>query len=108
MLLTSSDPSNIHNMLSKNFPNYPKGPEFRNMLDILGDGIFNSDHELWEIHRKTTMSLLKHSDFQTLLETTIVKKVENGFLPVLENASTYQNGGGFDHFSLLCGIGGGS
>lgn len=87
MLLTS-DPSNIHYMLSKNFPNYPKGPEFRNMLDLLGDGIFNSDHELWEIHRRTTMSLLKHPDFQSLLETTIVNKVENGLLPILEFVST--------------------
>nr|GFA21263.1 alkane hydroxylase MAH1-like [Tanacetum cinerariifolium] len=58
------------------------------MFDIFGDGILNSDNELWEIHRKTTMSLLKHADFQTLLEKTIVNKVENGLLPILESVST--------------------
>ncbi|MFS7922312.1 putative cytochrome P450 superfamily [Helianthus anomalus] len=75
MLLTS-DPANMNHMLSKNFHNYPKGPEFRNIFDVLGDGIFNSDHELWEIHRKTTMSLLKHPEFHTLLETNIKNKLE--------------------------------
>lgn len=86
MLLTS-DPANIHHMLSKNFPNYPKGPEFRKIFDILGDGIFNSDEELWEIHRKTTMSLLKHPDFIPHLETTIRYKVEKGLLPLLDFVS---------------------
>nr|GEZ06314.1 alkane hydroxylase MAH1-like [Tanacetum cinerariifolium] len=57
------------------------------MFDIFGDGILNSDNELWEIHRKTTMFLLKHADFQTLLEKTIVNKVENGLLPILESVS---------------------
>ncbi|KAK9068145.1 hypothetical protein SSX86_012256 [Deinandra increscens subsp. villosa] len=84
-MLFTSDPENIHHILSKNFSNYPKGPDFRTIFDILGDGIFNSDHELWEFHRKTTMaSVLKHPDFHTLLETSIRNKIEKGLLPVLE------------------------
>nr|XP_043627468.1 alkane hydroxylase MAH1-like [Erigeron canadensis] len=87
-MLVTSDPANIHHMLSKNFPNYPKGPNFRNIFDILGDGIFNSDHELWEVHRKTTMSsVFKHPDFHTLLETNIINKINNGLLPLLESIS---------------------
>ncbi|KAI3703320.1 hypothetical protein L1987_73289 [Smallanthus sonchifolius] len=87
-MLFTSDPANIHYILSKNFPNYPKGPDFRKLFDILGDGIFNSDHELWEIHRKTTnMSLFKHPDFQTILETIIKNKIEKGLLPVLEHSN---------------------
>nr|XP_043630767.1 alkane hydroxylase MAH1-like [Erigeron canadensis] len=88
-MLGTCDPANIHHMLSKNFPNYPKGPEFRSMFDILGDGIFNSDHELWEIHRRTTMSLLKHPNIPTLLETNIRNKVENGLLPILDFVSSH-------------------
>ncbi|KAK9077651.1 hypothetical protein SSX86_005988 [Deinandra increscens subsp. villosa] len=87
-MLYTSDPANIHYMLSKNFQNYPKGPEFRNIFDILGDGIFNSDHELWEIHRKTIMSVLKHPEFPSLLETNIKKKVVFGLLPVLKSVSS--------------------
>ncbi|CAH1444369.1 unnamed protein product [Lactuca virosa] len=86
MLLTS-DPANVHHILSKNFPNYPKGPEFRKIFNILGDGIFNSDDELWEIHRKTTMSLLKHPDFNLHLEANIRNKIEKGLLPLLEFVS---------------------
>ncbi|KAF5815158.1 putative cytochrome P450 [Helianthus annuus] len=88
-MLVTSDPANIHHMLSKNFHNYPKGPEFRKMFDLLGDGIFNSDHELWEIHRKTTMSLLKHPEFHTLLETNIKNKLEKGLLPLLNFVSSH-------------------
>ncbi|KAI3828407.1 hypothetical protein L1987_02508 [Smallanthus sonchifolius] len=87
-MLVTSDPANIHYMLSKNFSNYPKGPEFRSLFDILGDGIFNSDHELWELHRKTTMSVLKHPEFLPLIETTFKTKVENGLLPVLNLVSS--------------------
>ncbi|KAJ0801986.1 putative cytochrome P450 [Helianthus annuus] len=88
MLLTS-DPANMHHILSKNFHNYPKGPEFRNIFDVLGDGIFNSDNELWEIHRKTTMSLLKHPEFNSLLETNIKNKLEKGLLPLLSFVSSH-------------------
>ncbi|KAJ0851138.1 putative cytochrome P450 [Helianthus annuus] len=85
-MLFTSDPANIHYILSKNFPNYPKGPDFRRIFDILGNGIFNSDHELWELHRKTTtMSLFKHPNFHTILETTIKNKINKGLLPVLDH-----------------------
>ncbi|KAK1418893.1 hypothetical protein QVD17_28043 [Tagetes erecta] len=84
-MLFTSHPANVHYILSKNFPNYPKGPDFRTIFDIFGDGIFNSDHELWEFHRKTTnVSLFKHKHFRRLLETTIGNKIEKGLLPVLD------------------------
>ncbi|KAI3804701.1 hypothetical protein L1987_26441 [Smallanthus sonchifolius] len=88
-MLTTCDPTNIHYMLSKNFHNYPKGPRFRNIFDLFGDGIFNSDHELWEIHRKTTMSLLKQPEFHSLLETNIKNKLEKGLLPLLNFVSSH-------------------
>ncbi|KAL0398992.1 UNVERIFIED_CONTAM: Alkane hydroxylase MAH1 [Sesamum radiatum] len=61
-MLFTCDPANIHHVFSKNFSNYPKGPEFRKFFEVLGDGIFNADFELWEIHRRTTLSLLPHSN----------------------------------------------
>ncbi|KAI3755974.1 hypothetical protein L1987_55785 [Smallanthus sonchifolius] len=87
MLLTS-DPANIHHILTKNFHNYPKGPDFRHIFDILGDGIFNSDHELWELHRKTIMSILKHPDFHSLLQTNIKNKLQKGLFPLLNFISS--------------------
>ncbi|PHT97123.1 hypothetical protein BC332_33952 [Capsicum chinense] len=70
-MLNTSDPENIHRILSRNFSNYQKGPEFRKIFDILGNGIFNVDYELWEIHRKITMSILGHAKFQKLLERSL-------------------------------------
>ncbi|KAL1556059.1 alkane hydroxylase MAH1-like [Salvia divinorum] len=84
MLLTS-DPANIHHVLSRNFSNYPKGPEFRKIFDIIGDGIFAADFELWEIHRKTTIAQLKHADFNEFLERAVWQKVEDGLFPVLDH-----------------------
>ncbi|XP_047944169.1 alkane hydroxylase MAH1-like [Salvia hispanica] len=84
-MLFTSDPANIHHVFSRNFSNYPKGPEFRIIFDILGDGIFSADFELWEIHRKTTLALLTHADFNARLERTVWGKVETGLFPVLDH-----------------------
>ncbi|KAL6514029.1 hypothetical protein OROHE_019485 [Orobanche hederae] len=83
-MLVTSDPANIHHIFSRNFSNYPKGPEFRKIFEILGDGIFNVDFELWEMHRRTTMSFLTHPEFYGLLQRCVWEKVENGLLPVLD------------------------
>ncbi|GFP87532.1 alkane hydroxylase mah1 [Phtheirospermum japonicum] len=86
-MLVTSDPANIHHIFSKNFPNYPKGPEFRKYFEILGDGIFNVDFELWEMHRRTTLSFVTHFEFYSLLEKRVWQKVEYGLLPVLDHFS---------------------
>ncbi|MCD9640114.1 hypothetical protein HAX54_025188 [Datura stramonium] len=83
-MLATSDPANIHHILSRNFSNYPKGPKFREIFDILGNGIFNVDSELWEIHRRTTMSLMNHAKFQFLLQRNVWEVIENGLRPVLD------------------------
>ncbi|KAM3288507.1 alkane hydroxylase MAH1 [Capsicum chacoense] len=83
-MLATSDPANIHHILSRNFSNYPKGVGFRKIFDILGNGIFNVDSKLWEIHRKTTMFLMHHAKFQTLLERNIWDAIEDGLRPVLD------------------------
>ena len=54
--MVTSDPMNIHHMLSKNFSNYIKGKKFHENFDVLGDGIFNSESDSWRYQRK----LLSH------------------------------------------------
>lgn len=83
-MLFTSDPANIHHILSRNFSNYPKGPEFRKIFDILGNGIFNVDSELWEIHRKTTMPLINHAKFQVLLQRNVWDTIDKGLAPILD------------------------
>lgn len=86
-MFVTANPLDIHHILSKNFSNYPKGEKFRKMFDFFGDGILNSDGLTWEIHRKITLSLFRHPNFQSGLETIVWNKVGSGLLPVLEFVS---------------------
>ncbi|KAH7300151.1 hypothetical protein KP509_24G046600 [Ceratopteris richardii] len=52
-LLFTVDPMNVEHILKANFANYPKGEKSNYVAhDILGDGIFNSDGDVWKKHRK--------------------------------------------------------
>ncbi|XP_054823346.1 cytochrome P450 704B1 [Prosopis cineraria] len=49
-----ADPANVEHVLKTNFNNYPKGEAYHSYMEVLlGDGIFNSDGELWRKQRKT-------------------------------------------------------
>ncbi|KAL0801344.1 hypothetical protein Bca101_056520 [Brassica carinata] len=49
-----ADPINVEHVLKTNFSNYPKGETYHSYMEVLlGDGIFNSDGELWRKQRKT-------------------------------------------------------
>ncbi|KAI3944278.1 hypothetical protein MKW98_016508 [Papaver atlanticum] len=48
-----AEPANVEHVLKTNFHNYPKGEAFHTYLEeLLGDGIFNSDGEMWKQQRK--------------------------------------------------------
>ncbi|XP_059666680.1 alkane hydroxylase MAH1-like [Cornus florida] len=86
-MLITADPANVHHILSKNFSNYPKGPEFKMIFEMLGDGILNTDSESWEAHRKTTMPMMNQDKFRDLLERSSWQKVKEGLIPVLDHIS---------------------
>ncbi|XP_051124895.1 alkane hydroxylase MAH1-like [Andrographis paniculata] len=87
-LLFTCDPNNFHHIFTKNFPNYPKGPSFKTIFsDLLGDGVFNADFQLWELHRRQTMSFLKGERFDGLLDEIVWNKIETSLLPVLDHFS---------------------
>ncbi|KAJ8419931.1 hypothetical protein Cgig2_016370 [Carnegiea gigantea] len=86
-LLVTADPANVHHVLSKNFGNYPKGPKFRETFESLGDGIFNSDGDLWQYHRNMAQTFFGHPQFQPFFLKGIWEKVENGLFPVLDHIS---------------------
>ncbi|KAK1392310.1 Alkane hydroxylase MAH1 [Heracleum sosnowskyi] len=86
-LLLTCDPDNINYILSKNFKNYPKGPEFGKIFDILGDGMFSSDGHLWEVHHKITMALFNHAQFDQMLQKNVRDKMEKGLISLLDHAS---------------------
>ncbi|XP_010555338.1 PREDICTED: alkane hydroxylase MAH1-like [Tarenaya hassleriana] len=86
-LLVTVDPANIHHIMSSNFKNYPKGHEFKKIFDVLGDGIFNVDSDLWKDLRKSAQTMFNHQDFQTFTVRTSISKLEKGLLPLLDHVS---------------------
>ncbi|KAK3017201.1 hypothetical protein RJ639_007756 [Escallonia herrerae] len=86
MLLTV-DLTNVHYIMSSKFTNFPKGPEFRKIFDVLGDGIFNSDSDSWRNQRKLARAMLSHHRFYKFLVKTSQEKVEKGLIPVLEHVA---------------------
>nr|XP_016441758.1 PREDICTED: alkane hydroxylase MAH1-like [Nicotiana tabacum] len=83
-ILGTVDPANVHYIMSANFENFPKGEEFKKIFDVLGDGIFNSDLDLWKSQRKITRTLITHQRFHNCLVKTSWDKIKNGLIPVLE------------------------
>ncbi|KAG8383437.1 hypothetical protein BUALT_Bualt04G0013200 [Buddleja alternifolia] len=83
-ILVTVNPANVHYIMSANFQNFPKGPKFKEMFDVLGDGIFNSDSESWKHQRKIAKALINHHRFHRCLVKISRGKVEDGLVPVLE------------------------
>ncbi|VFQ96779.1 unnamed protein product [Cuscuta campestris] len=86
-ILVTVDPANVHHIMSANFLNFPKGPKFKEMFDVLGDGIFNADLDPWRAQRKIARGLITHMRFHKFLVQTSKEKVERGLMKVLEHAS---------------------
>ena len=53
-------PDDVAHVLDKNFDNYVKGPFIHDVLhDLLGDGIFTTDGEVWKAQRQASSHLFK-------------------------------------------------
>ncbi|KAI5572885.1 hypothetical protein POPTR_010G050100v4 [Populus trichocarpa] len=83
--IATADPSNVAYMLKTNFKNFPKGKYFRDRFrDLLGDGIFNADDELWREQRQVVKAEMHSSRFiehslqtmQDLLHQKLLKLTE--------------------------------
>ncbi|KZS95633.1 cytochrome P450 monooxygenase pc-3 [Sistotremastrum niveocremeum HHB9708] len=64
----TTDPNIVKTILATDFPGYEKGDQFKfNVKSVLGDGVFNSDGELWKFHRSMTRPFFSReriSDFE--------------------------------------------
>ncbi|XP_050271047.1 alkane hydroxylase MAH1-like isoform X2 [Quercus robur] len=87
--MVTSDPRNIHHMLSKDFSNYTKGQKFQEIFDVLGGGIFNSDSDSWTYQRKLLHTVLKDNKFKLFFEQFVKGKVEKSLIPVLDHVSSF-------------------
>lgn len=86
-MLCTVNPMDVNYILSSNFPNFPKGPEFIKMFEILGDGIVNSDEDLWKNQRKLQKFHLNHRPFTRFSTKVNENKVREGLIPILEHVA---------------------
>ncbi|XP_008222001.2 PREDICTED: cytochrome P450 86B1-like [Prunus mume] len=58
------DPSKLEYMLKTRFNNFPKGQRYRERFhDLLGDGIFNADDQMWKEQRRVATTEMHSSRF---------------------------------------------
>lgn len=81
--VVTSDPRNIEHILKTEFPLYPKGSFFRETVrDLLGDGIFNADDEIWHRQRKTASIEFHSAKFRRLTVDSLHELVHSRLLPI--------------------------
>lgn len=81
--VVTSDPRNIEHILKTEFPLYPKGSFFRETVrDLLGDGIFNTDDEIWHRQRKTASIEFHSAKFRRLTVDSLHELVHSRLLPI--------------------------
>ncbi|WCJ38598.1 cytochrome P450 family 86 subfamily C polypeptide 1 [Euphorbia peplus] len=82
----TANPANIEYMVKTNFSNFPKGRYYRETFrDLLGDGIFNADAEVWKELRQKARTEMHSSRFfnhsfrtmQYLVHLKLFKVTEN-------------------------------
>ncbi|EFJ22054.1 hypothetical protein SELMODRAFT_151517 [Selaginella moellendorffii] len=94
------DPANVEHILKTNFANYPKGrvSHARN-YDFMGDGIFNSDGEMWKRHRKLAsyeFSSKKVNEYSG----QVFRKAAVRMMEVLENIASKKTSFDFQDISM--------
>ncbi|KAG9451236.1 hypothetical protein H6P81_011201 [Aristolochia fimbriata] len=87
-LLATADPANVSYVTcTARAADYPKGRDYADMFDILGDGILNADGDSWRVQRKWAHLLVRQMRFRRHVERTGRDKVEHGLLPVLDRVA---------------------
>ncbi|CAN1287069.1 Alkane hydroxylase MAH1 [Linum perenne] len=90
--LFTSDAMNVNHIFSRNFANYPKGKELKEILEPLGDGITAADGDFWKAQREMLHTVINNSKFEQLVLRTLHRKLDTGLFPILDknNASNQQ------------------
>ncbi|XP_040385374.1 cytochrome P450 94C1-like [Oryza brachyantha] len=84
----TANPANVEYMLKTRFDNFPKGKPFAALLgDLLGDGIFNVDGDMWRHQRKMASLELGSVSVRSYAFKIVAQEVETRLMPVLSDAA---------------------
>ncbi|KAF9160853.1 hypothetical protein DFQ26_005127 [Actinomortierella ambigua] len=68
-VIAINEPVCLEHVLKTNFENYEKGVILNTVLrQVLGDGIFDSDGQLWRMHRKTASHVFSTKIYRQLID----------------------------------------
>uniref|UniRef100_A0ACD5YW16 Uncharacterized protein n=1 Tax=Avena sativa TaxID=4498 RepID=A0ACD5YW16_AVESA len=87
----TSVPANVEHVLKTNFSNYPKGPYYRERFaELLGDGIFNADGEVWRAQRRAATLEMHSAQFLEFSASTVEQLVHGRLMPLLHRLQQQQ------------------
>ncbi|KAG2269622.1 hypothetical protein Bca52824_064177 [Brassica carinata] len=87
--IMTANPANVEHIVKTNFKNYPKGEYYRERFrELLEDGIFNADDELWKEERRVAKTEMHSSRFLEHTFTTMRDLVEQKLVKLMENMAT--------------------
>ncbi|KAF8403713.1 hypothetical protein HHK36_011817 [Tetracentron sinense] len=86
--IITANPLNIEHMLKNNFENYPKGERVLFLLeDFLGQGIFNSDGNIWKVQRKTASHEFNTKSLRNFAMQSAKEEIQTRLIPLLKKAA---------------------
>ncbi|KAJ8769517.1 hypothetical protein K2173_005120 [Erythroxylum novogranatense] len=89
-MLITADPANIRYVLNSNVANFPKGEEFKEILEVFGDGIFSADSDSWTSQRKVAQELITDRSFYQYFIKSTQEKIDTGLIPVLDHVANQE------------------
>lgn len=67
-----NSPANVRHVLTDNFDNYVKAPNFKEIArEIIGKGIFSSDGRIWRMHRKIASHMFSQRMLRESAKVTV-------------------------------------
>ncbi|KAM0006248.1 putative cytochrome P450 [Helianthus debilis subsp. tardiflorus] len=82
--ICTANPTNLHHLLRHNFLNYIKGHRYTTVLhELLGNGIFNSDGDMWSSQRKIASHEFKTKALRVFISDTVRLQISNSLVPYL-------------------------
>ncbi|KAM7267384.1 hypothetical protein ACFE04_009550 [Oxalis oulophora] len=84
-ILITCHPANLNHILCRNFSNYGKGSDFKEIFESFGDGIFGADSDSWKAQRRILQAMIKHGKFELYSEKIVRHKVETTLITVIEH-----------------------
>ncbi|KAK1264523.1 Cytochrome P450 86B1 [Acorus gramineus] len=85
--LFTCDPANANHILKSAFNDYPKGPDFPEIFDPLGNGLIVADEDSWTTQRKAAHCLLAEAKFRGFVAETSKGNAEHKLVPMLARAA---------------------